>query len=101
MAKWVDESEVMLKSLTRSSKSLQRGIIEQVNTLYDMGDQLAGLHAASLNISKLEDRRDSGFSRLKDIFVTLNNMVIEWGSILKSQIEIIESNCNIVYKYVR
>jgi len=51
-----------------------------------MGDQLAGLHAASLNISKLEDRRDSGFFRLKDIFVTLNNMTVEWGSVLKNQI---------------
>lgn len=76
----------MLKNLTRGSKKLQQGIIEQVNTLYDMGDQLAGLYSASLNISKLEDRRDSGFFRLKDIFVTLNNMVVEWGSVLKNQI---------------
>jgi len=38
---------------------------------------------------------------LKDIFVTLNNMVVEWGSVLKNQIEIIESNCSVVFKYVR
>ncbi len=55
----------MLKNLTRSSKNLQAGIIEQVNTLYDMGDQLAGLHAGAAKISRLEDRPNSGFNRLK------------------------------------
>ena len=76
----------MLKNLTRSSKNLQTCIIEQVNTLYDMGDQLAGLHAGAGKISRLEDRPNSGFNRLKEIFVTLNNMVVEWGSVLKNQI---------------
>jgi hypothetical protein len=66
-----------------------------------MGDQLAGLHAGALKTSKLEDRQDSGFSQLKDIFVRLNNMVVEWGNVSKNQIDFIETNCNVVYKYVR
>ena len=76
LPKWIEESEIMLKNLTRSSKCLQTNIIEQVNTLYDMGDQLAGLHAGASKISQIEDRPNSGFNRLKDIFVTLNNMTV-------------------------
>lgn len=66
----------MLKDLTRNSKSLQRGIIDQVNTLYDMGDQLAGLHRTTLKISKIDDRPKNGLFKLNEIFVGLNNMVI-------------------------
>jgi hypothetical protein len=51
-----------------------------------MGDQLAGLHAGASKISQVEDRPKSGFNRLKDIFVTLNNMTVEWGSLLRNQI---------------
>jgi hypothetical protein len=38
---------------------------------------------------------------MKSIYVTLNNMVIEWGNILRNQIDTIETNCNVVFKYVR
>ena len=79
----------MLKDLTRSSKCLRKGIIDQVNTLYDMGDTLGELHSGTEKISKLDTRKNNGFFKLKEIFVALNNMVVEWGSVLKNQIDLI------------
>jgi hypothetical protein len=60
-----------------------------VNTLYGMADQLANLHQIADRMHNIEKREHSGFFKIKSIFVTLNNMVVEWGNIWKNQIELI------------
>lgn len=42
-----------------------------------------------------------GLRKLNNTFVTLNNMMIEWGNLLRGQFAIIEKNFNTFFKYVR
>jgi hypothetical protein len=42
-----------------------------------------------------------GLKRLNNTFVVLNNMMIEWGNLLRGQFQIIEKNFNTFFKYAR
>ena len=38
---------------------------------------------------------------LNDVFITLNNMMVEWGNLARNQYEMLEKNFNTYFKYVR
>ncbi len=38
---------------------------------------------------------------MNDVYITLNNMMIEWGNIVRNQFQMIEKNFNTFFKYVR
>lgn len=43
----------------------------------------------------------SGLTKLNELYITLNNMSIEWGNLIRGQFQIIEKNFNTFFKYVR
>lgn len=42
-----------------------------------------------------------GISSINDIFITLNNMMIQWGNLTRNQHQFLEKNFNTFFKYVR
>lgn len=47
MEKFIPKMETTYKQLTRNSKALQNFYTQEVNTLYEMGNQFAELHEGS------------------------------------------------------
>lgn len=65
-----------------------------------MGNMFADLHEQTREtLNKLPRCKDIG--TLNDIFITLNNMMIEWGNLTRNQHQLMESNFNTFFKYVR
>ena len=78
--------EATYKQLTRKSKALQNLYTQEVNTLYEMGNLFAELHEESREIlNKLP--KSTGLKKLNEVFITSNNMMIEWGNVLRNQHE--------------
>ena len=78
--------EATYKQLTRTSKALQNLYTQEVNTLYEMGNLFAELHEESREIlNKLP--KSTGLKKLNEVFITSNNMMIEWGNVLRNQHE--------------
>jgi hypothetical protein len=65
-----------------------------------MGNLFAELHEKSREVLNRVPKAQ-GLRKLNGIFVTLNNMMIEWGNLLRGQFQIIEKNFNTFFKYVR
>ena len=100
MEKFVPKMETIEKQLTRHSKTMQGFCTQQVNTLYEMGNLCAELHENSRDIlNKLP--KSTGLSKLNEAFITSNNMMIEWGNIIRSQNDFMEMNFNTFFKYIR
>jgi hypothetical protein len=80
--------ETMYKQLTRHSKGLQNLFTQEVNTLYEMGNIFAELHENAREIlNKLP--KSIGLKKINDVFITSNNMMIEWGNVLRNQHDIL------------
>lgn len=96
----VPEIQKKFKEITRGGKKLQNIITEEVNTLYEIGNLFADLHEESREtLNKLPKVKPLGV--LNDIYITLNNMMIEWGNIARNQHQFLEKNFNTFFKYVR
>ena len=65
-----------------------------------MGNLCAELHEKSREVLNRIPKAD-GLRKLNNTFVTLNNMLIEWGNLLRGEFGIIEKNFNTFFKYVR
>jgi hypothetical protein len=86
MEKFVPKMETTYKQLTRNSKALQNLYTQEVNTLYEMGNLFAELHEGSREIlNKLP--KSTGLKKINEVFITSNNMMIEWGNVLRNQHE--------------
>jgi len=42
-----------------------------------------------------------GMKKLKDIYTTLNNLMIEWGNNLRNEVQLLEVNFSTFFKYLR
>jgi hypothetical protein len=83
MEKKVAEYQMLYKEITRRGKKLQELFTEEVNTFYEIGNMFADLHEkCSETMNKLP--KCEGLNVLNDIYITLNNMVIEWGNIQRN-----------------
>ena len=72
---------------------------EQINTLYIIGNKCADLHELTSKINNLINTE--GLTKLSQIFGALNNMMLQWGSSLKRQMDEVEKNLCTFFKYVR
>lgn len=84
MEKKVSEYQRLYKEITRRGKNLQLIITEEVNTLYEMGNMFADLHELTRETSNRLPKCQ-GISSMNEIFITLNNMMIEWGNLTRNQ----------------
>jgi hypothetical protein len=76
-------AEMLYKEITRSSKFLQNIYIDETNTLYKMGNYFADLHILVRNFNnRVPTYRQTV---LNDTYITLNNMMVEWGNIVRNQ----------------
>ena len=100
MKGFVPEIERLYKSLTRQGKALQNLQIQEVNTLYEMGNLCAELHEKSREVLNRTPKAE-GLRKLNTTFVTLNNMMIEWGNNIKNEVDLLEVNFNTFFKYAR
>ena len=88
------------KEITRGGKSLQNLYTQEVNVLYEMGNFFAELHENTRDIlNKLP--KCEGLKTMNDVYITLNNMMIEWGNLVRNQHNFLEKNFNTFFKYVR
>ena len=80
----VKETQRIYKQITRGGKNLQNLFTQEVNTLYEMGNFFAELHENTKDTcNKLP--KCEGIKSMNDIYITLNNMMIEWGNIVRNQ----------------
>ncbi len=64
-----------------------------------MGNYFADLH---LLLKDFNNRLPSYRQPvLNDTYITLNNMMVEWGNITRNQHTYLEKNFNIFFKYIR
>lgn len=97
--KFMAGTEILYKEITRSSKMLQNLYIDETNTLYKMGNYFADLH---LLLKDFNNRLPSYRQPvLNDTYITLNNMLVEWGNIIRNQHAYLEKNFNTFFKYIR
>lgn len=100
MMKLIPEVERIYKQVTRQGKALQELCTQEVNGLYEIGNLFAELHERSREIlNKLP--RATGLAKLNEIYISLNNMMIEWGNIVRNQHQFMEKNFSTFFKYVR
>lgn len=72
---------------------------DKINTLYDIANKFADLHEI---FSKFNTNQPTeGLSKLSKIYISLNNMMVEWGNSLKKEMEEIEKNLCTFFKYIR
>ena len=84
MEKKVKSIQMLYKQITRGGKSLQNLFTQEVNTMYEMGNYFAELHEMTRDtLNKLP--KCEGLKTMNDIYITLNNMMIEWGNIIRNQ----------------
>ena len=73
---------------------------DEVNTLYTVGNHFADLHEKTkVLMNKLPKVKP--LNTLNDIYITLNNMMIEWGNLVRNQHQMLEKNFNTFFKYMR
>ena len=92
-------AEVLYKSVNKSARELQNNFVEETNTLYTMSNQFADLYShLKIFNNKLPQFAQAG---LNDTYITLNNMMVEWGNIVKNQHSFIEKSFLPFFRYVR
>jgi hypothetical protein len=64
-----------------------------------MGNQFADIHTLLQSFNKKVPKNSQ--DGLGTVFVNLNNMVIEWGNIVKSQFDFIERSFLPFFRYSR
>lgn len=58
---------------------------DKINTLYDIANKFADLHEICSKFNT--NQPTEGLSKLSKIYVSLNNMMVEWGNSLKKEME--------------
>ena len=96
---FVGKSEVLYKEVTRASKKFQALRIDEVNQLYELGNKFAELYEGGRVF--YDETKNENIQNLNEIFIKLNNMMIEWGNNIKNEIELLEVNFNTFFKYQR
>ena len=74
-------------------------MIHEVNTLYEMGDQFRHLHEVASQFN--EKVKTDSLASMNNIFIKLNNLMIEWGNNIRNEVGLLELNMNTFFKYMR
>ncbi|CAD8087533.1 unnamed protein product [Paramecium sonneborni] len=93
----VNSVDICYKKLRRESKQLLLDFDQLSNTIFNMGQTCADLYQLS---NKFNQSIPQGkISQLDILYISMNNMLVQWGNNLTSQIKIVQEELCYFFKF--
>ncbi|KRX10816.1 Phox homologous domain [Pseudocohnilembus persalinus] len=92
-------SDLIYKKIRQLSKQLFVDFYNVSNTLANIGECFSQLHDQSQTFNQGLTKEEDKQPLLEEMYITLNNMNIQWGETLQSQMDHVQKNLQFFFKY--